>query len=358
MNEIEYEQAVKRSLCSKGNNYRLKKKLEEKKKDLNVAFSGGSISRGSNGKCVLEENYTALVCRALAERFPERNIIYTNLSADSADSFIGLSIADKMISEVRPDIVFVEYAVNNDVDMEHIISFESLVSRYYNSGSKPAVILILLINQSFYTSQGYMKMVGKQYGLPLISVADSLKKLLEDNVIDWQTYSDDTIHPNEWGFKFIADSIMYYFDTVKNDPKDEEIIKVNPVYSLDYENFKAVSADSSEIEHKGYASAKGTDFFEHSLSLKEKNDGSYIKFKSKFRFLFTAYLHDKTDRFSDAEIYIDGEKKCVLQGMSVYGWGNAVLKNVYRSEREKEHEVRIKVKDPSKEFVFLEFGIC
>ena len=358
MNEIEYTEALKRSLCSKGNNYRLKKKLEEKKRDLTVAFSGGSISRGSNGKYAIDENYTVLVCRALAKRFPGRNIVNINLSADSADSFIGLSIADKKIDEVKPDIVFVEYAVNNDVDMEHIISFESLVSRYYNSESKPAVILVLLINQSFYTSQGYMKMVGKQYGLPMISVADSLKRLIEDNVIDWQTYSDDTIHPNEWGFRFIADSIINYFDAVKDDTTDEEILKVNPVYSLDYEKFRTVSADSSEIKHKGYVFSNGTDFFEHSLCLKEKNDNSYIGFSSKFRFLFTAYLHDKTDRFSDAEIYIDGEKKCVLQGMSVYGWGNAVLKNVYRSDREQEHEVKIKVKDPSRDFVFLEFGIC
>lgn len=358
MNEIEYREALKRSLCSKGNNYRLKKVFEEKKKDLTIAFSGGSISRGSNGKCVLEDNYTALVCRALAGRFPERKIVNVNLSADSADSFIGLSIADKKIDEVKPDIVFVEYAVNNDVDMEHIISFESLVSRYYNSGSKPAVILVLLINQAFFTSQGYMKMVGKQYGLPVISVADSLKKLLEDRVIDWQTYSDDNIHPNEWGFRFIADSIMFYFDSMKKDPKDEEIVKISPVYSLDYENFRVVPADSEEIEYKGYAATDGTGFFEHCLTLKEKNDSSYIKFSSKFRFLFTAYIHDKTDRFSDAEIYIDGEKKCVLQGKSVYGWGNAVLKNVYRSDHEREHEVKIKVKDPSKDFVFLEFGIC
>ena len=49
MKETEYLEAVKRALCSKGNNHSLKRIFEDTKKDLTVAFSGGSISRGSDG---------------------------------------------------------------------------------------------------------------------------------------------------------------------------------------------------------------------------------------------------------------------------------------------------------------------
>ena len=60
---------------------------------------------------------------------------------------------------------------------------------------------------------------------------------------------------------------------------------------------------------------------------------------------------------ADADIYIDGEKKAILQGRSIYGWGNVTLKNVISFDTAENHKVELKVRDTKKEFVFIEFGI-
>ena len=91
--------------------------------------------------------------------------------------------------------------------------------------------------------------------------------------------------------------------------------------------------------------------------MKHGEKAASVSFEGKFRTLFTAFVHDKTDRFSDADIYIDGEKKAILQGRSIYGWGNVTLKNVISFDTAENHKVELKVRDTKKEFVFIEFGI-
>ena len=82
-----------------------------------------------------------------------------------------------------------------------------------------------------------------------------------------------------------------------------------------------------------------------------------MQFEGEFKTLFAAYVHDKTDRFSDADVMIDGEKKAVLQGRSIYGWGNVVLKNVFSFETRGRHSVELKVRDKKKDFILIEFGV-
>ena len=56
--------------------------------------------------------------------------------------------------------------------------------------------------------------------------------------------------------------------------------------------------------------------------------------------------------------FIDNEKKAVLQGRSIYGWGNVTLRNIYAFESKGHHKVELKIKDTKKEFILIEFGIA
>lgn len=357
MTSKDYQAALSSALASRGNNHRVIKALN-KKGDINVAFVGGSISKGSDGKTILKDNYTTLLFNELTAAYPHRNFVYNNFSTESANSFLGLSIASKRAEEADLDIVFVEYAVNNECSQEHIISYESLVYRLMSLPSSPAVILVFMINQSMYTSQGYMKKIGEHYGLPMISVADSLKVMLENGKLDWTVYSDDWIHPNGWGHKFIADCIGYYFSTLDLNSQDEPCEVDKPVYSLDFSAYRPVAPDSGNVESEGFEHSTAGEFFTDVLNYTKDVIDPYVKFEADFKNLFISYVHDKTDRFSDADVYVDGRKTAVLQGKSIYGWGNVVLKRVHGFRDSGHHTVELRLKDKKKDFVFVEFGIC
>jgi len=356
MNIPGYKDAVSSSLYNIGNTLRLRRALE--KKNINLAFAGGSVTKGWDGKQYLEKNYTDFVTDFLKDEYPDRNFRVSNLSTESANSFIGLSITDKVIKEADPDIVFIEYAVNNECGHDHIVSYESLVERMLSLPSAPAVVLVFLINKSLYTSQGYMKIIGSHYGLLSVSVADSLKKMLDDG-FDWSVYSDDVIHPNTWGHRFIADCVINALKEAGNKTDDTEYVLPDAIYSLDYADYHTYGTDDSHVKKKGFediSCPEYGEFFNNGVRYTGSNDAS-VRFEGEFRTLFAAYVHDKTDRFSDADIMIDGEKKGVLQGRSIYGWGNVVLKNVFSFETRGRHSVELKVRDKKKDFILIEFGV-
>lgn len=357
MNSKAYNEAVSGSLYNAGNSFRLQKAL--KKDRVSVAFAGGSITKGWDGSKLLDENYTSYVTDYFRERFPEKQFDSANLSTESANSFIGLSITDKVIAETAPDIVFIEYAVNNECGHDHIVSYESLVKRMLSLPSEPAVILIFLINKSLYTSQGYMKRIGTHYDLASVSVADSMKKMLDEG-FDWSVYSDDVIHPNAWGHRFIADCVINALENSLS--KSAESLHEIPgaLFSLDYKDYRSFSSSGNNMQSQGFEEIlcpEYGEYFKSGIRYQSGTGNAAVRFEGEFKTLFAAYVHDKTDRFSDADILIDGEKKAVLQGRSIYGWGNVNLRNVFSFDAKGKHSVELKIRDPKKEFILIEFGV-
>ncbi len=357
MNLEKYSEDILSSLFSIGNNYRFKKSFE--KENIKMAFVGGSITKGWNGTHYVDENFTKIFYKHMCETYKDKNILYSNYSTESANSFIGLSIMSKLMSEAdSPDIIFVEYAVNNECTKEHIISFESLIHMLLNMPSKPAVILLLMINQSMYTSQGYMKKIGEHYGLPMISIADTLKNMMSEKSFEWTHYSDDWVHPNRWGHEFVAECLMMICRKLISGECDDEFIRTAPLYSLEFSGYRAVPVNSDAVKSRGFICKESWEFFDDGLEFQRGTTDSFLGFEADFKNLFITYKHDKTDKFSDADIYIDGSKAAFLQGKSIYGWENITLRHVYGFEEKGHHVVEVRVKDSSKEFFLAEFGIC
>ncbi|MBP1564542.1 MAG: SGNH/GDSL hydrolase family protein [Oscillospiraceae bacterium] len=357
MNPEKYREDISDSLYSCGNNYRLKKAFE--KNNINIAFVGGSITKGWSGCRYIADDYTKIFYDYIRRKYENKEIIYSNYSTESANSFMGLSITSKEINDENyPDIVFIEYAVNNECNKEHMISFESIIYKMLSLPSKPAVILLFMINQSLYSCQGYMKRVGEWYGLPMVSVADSLSCMIQEKSFDWQIYSDDWIHPNEWGHKFIGKCLVNCFETVMSKDTDAELTCEKSLYSTEYSRYCPVDISTEKFFAPDYKNESACEFFTNGLEMKRGLHNSVIKFESDFKHLFITYKHDKTERFSDADIYIDGKKAAFLQGMSIYGWGNIVLKHVYSFDVSGRHNVEIRVKDCKKEFFIAEIGVC
>ncbi|MDD6825113.1 MAG: SGNH/GDSL hydrolase family protein [Oscillospiraceae bacterium] len=346
------------SLYHSGNNFRLKKALE--KEQIKLAFIGGSVTKGWDGKGYISENYTCHIKKYFSDLYPDKRFESYNLSTESANSFIGLSITGKVIDDILPDIVFIEYAVNNECGHDQIVSYESLVKRILALPSSPAVALVLLMNQSLYSSQGYMKRISSHYDITSVSVADSLKKMLDEG-FQWSVYADDTIHPNRWGHRYIADCIINALDNMISSEMADSYCIPGPLYSLDFADYQAVSAVSENVLSEGFEKiecGEYGEYFNTGLKMIPGKKSAKICVEGEFKNLFAAFVHDKTDRFSDAELFIDNEKKAVLQGRSIYGWGNVTLRNIYAFESKGHHKVELKIKDTKKEFILIEFGIA
>lgn len=357
MNQLIYSEAVEKSLCSGLNNYRLKNVLEDdSRNELTIGFLGGSVTEGWSGEYIIEENYSVILFNYLCSKYPDKKFSYVNLSMASENSFLGLSMTEKYLSSENPDIVIVEYAVNNECGKDHIISYESLICRLLKMPSQPAVISVFMLNSSYYTCQAYMKLIGAHYKIPMVSVADALKYLLDTGEIEWNRYAADFAHATEWGHRFIGDCVINLFDRLHKSKKDEKLSLGSPLYSADFAEYKLIDTNQY-TEITDFRPVSDIQYFDRAVGCSGKSDKAVIRFTADFKHLFVVYMHDREPRYADADIIIDSKHIDVLPGTSIYGWNNTVMKNVCNFDECITHHVEIRPRK-GKPFVVAEIGIC
>lgn len=164
------------------------------KPQLHIAVLGGSISYG----------YTLTQA---VQPYPER-IVYPmphtirSFAAAGTDALMGQYLTERYLADNPPDLVFVEYAVNQMPTSSPSIAYESLLRRLLSFPTKPAVIPIMCCMQNGASAAAVLNRICETYGLPLISIADGLR------TIPWDAYSDDTVHPNDSGHAHIAAAVQ------------------------------------------------------------------------------------------------------------------------------------------------------
>jgi hypothetical protein len=143
-----------RSLLDVGNNYRIKQVIEKAKRgeDVTLAFIGGSITEGYNAGTT--ENFAKLTYEYFADTYGSRDTVHlVNAGLSGTPSTLGLILSDHDLFSSKPDIIFIEFAVNDAPTGTDPSAFESLISKALKQDNSPAVVLLFSTVQSGYTCQ-------------------------------------------------------------------------------------------------------------------------------------------------------------------------------------------------------------
>lgn len=209
---IEY----KNSICNKGNLYRLKQvlKMAEANAPITVAFLGGSITQGS--LATTDENcYAHRVFSWWEETFPDGDFTYVNAGIGGTTSHFGAARVDHDVLAYEPDVVFVEFSVNDESNPHFLETYEGLVRHIWNAPSAPAVILI---SNVYYHNGGNAQLiheqVARQYDLPLVSMQSAIYPAVREGHIANRDITPDDLHPNDMGHMLVASVITYFLDHV------------------------------------------------------------------------------------------------------------------------------------------------
>lgn len=359
--KIEASEAVKRSLLNLGNTYRIHQVLDKMKEgsSTKIAFLGGSITEGYlvNGN----QNYVVKTTKWLQEKFQNPNIKSINAGLSGTSSTIGLLRVEQDILGEKPDIIVIEFAVNDAKDTVSSMAFESLVKRCLEQENKPAVILLFTVLKNGYSCEEEMKKVGDVYQLPMISVKQAITKEVEDGNLTWSTYAQDEAHPTKEGHNMIQDYLTYYFECASLSKKDSS--------DMEYETLRAYGSIYSDLKFYNnqnlYPESLGG-FVEGNSNIvhfpngwvwNKEEAGSFV-FTMKGRNLFLLYKEDNSENMGDIEVYIDGKKKETVYGNSPSGWNNPEVALLLNEVEEGEHTVELRVREDSvhKNFHILGFG--
>ena len=363
------EKIIRKAILDTGNTERFRKVFAKAAagEEITVAYIGGSITEGYTIKP--EECWAKLTYDWLCEKYPDTKINYVNAGMSGTPSSLGVVRAERDVLAPYgdPDIIFVEFAVNDGTDKLCKDSYESLVRRFLALDTEPAVALLFMRTDTGYSCQAQQSAVGEHYGLPMISLNDGLTYAIDEGLMSWADYSNDGAHPNPEGAKLVAEMIEYFYECVENGtvfgdgnaPAVTDINAVEPLYAPAYTNMHLLDSKTLTPVSVGEYSEKeilGT--FPNGW-YRKGGDNEGISFEMTFESLFLVFHCNDNKKFGTAEVFVDGELAAEVPSYSNEGWSNPVPKFITRFDTAGTHTVEVKMKEGQEDTYFgiLCFGV-
>lgn len=208
------------------NEYRLRSLLRRaaQGEELTIGFLGGSITQGSLSSTP-QTCYAYRVYQWFVDTYPQATFHYVNGGIGGTDSLYGVSRAVTDVLMYQPDYVMVDFSVNDTGLAFHQESYEGVVRRLLSWPSHPAVVLL---NNIYYdtgeTAEEEHVAVGDHYGVPHVSIRDSIYRDLHAGRYERTELSPDGLHPNDFGHSLVAGEIIRLLEAVdarRDEPASE-----------------------------------------------------------------------------------------------------------------------------------------
>ncbi len=348
------------SLTNTGNNQRMRACLAKmaEGEETTIVYLGGSITEGYlvNSK----QNYPAKVTASLRDMFQNESIKTVNSGLSGTSSTIGMLRFEQDVAAYEPDMVVIEFAVNDAQDSIDKMMYESLVKECLMLDSKPAVVILLTVTKEGYSCEEQMTRIAEDYELPVINVKSALFPQIDAGTLTFADYALDEAHPSGDGHTMISNYFSYYFSTIlaadsTDTAKDYTDAKS---YGAAYMGLTFYNSENLTPEEIGGFVA-GNSNISHFPNgwIWNKTSGS-MKFTMTGRNLFLLYKENNGSNMGTMEVYIDGKLEKTVYANSPDGWDNPEVAVLLNDISEGEHEIELKMTDDSTDKIFhiLGFG--
>ena len=357
------DEMVKRSVLRQGNRARLANVMKKAQKGEPVTFGviGGSITQGT-GASGSEENYAYRTMAWWARSFQDShpNVQFVNAGIGATGSYIGVHRAERDLLSKQPDVVIVEFSVNDTDPSLNLQSYDSLVRRILRQPNNPAVILLFMTQDNGTSLVNTHRKIGDAYDLPMISYKNAVLPEIDAGKFTWKDISPDNIHPNSNGHGIAAELLWNYFNSVLADldhiDTSDLSFSAAAVSEDRYQNAQIL--DSETMTPKactGFAPAEIRKDFAHNWKTETAGEITFEVSAANIGILYQRTIDGKSGQY---DVYVDGEFKKTLNGHFGNGWGNyAEAAEVYTSESGMPHTITIKKSESSTADGFLLLGL-
>ena len=342
-------------------------KRAAKGESLVIGFLGGSITQGSLSSTP-KTCYAYLVYEWWKKSFPNAAFSFVNGGIGGTTSHYGGARAWKDVLCYRPDIVTVDFSVNDDANEFFEETYEGTLRRLLAAPSSPAVVVL---NNVFYdtgkNAQDYHNRIADHYGIPHVSIKDTVYPDVESGKIVRADITPDNLHPNDKGHRLVADEICKLLDSIKAEMEEETIAGENiegkitkteasvllpaPLTENAYEHSRLIQIQDNEAILDGFLvdpiEKKGMlDIFKNGWTAAHTNDK--ISFEIECSCLAVQYRKSVQQPVPKAKAVIDGDEAhaVILDGNFTEDWGDCLyLEPLLHHAEKKVHRIEIIVTD-------------
>lgn len=395
-----YCEMISHSLMNLGNTYRIRKAIEKSRagKEVTIAYIGGSITQGAGATPINTECYAYKSYQLFQKRFAVLdNVKFIKAGVGGTPSELGMIRFDRDVLRKgeKPDIVVIEFAVNDEGDETKGNCYESLVRKVLNLPWKPAVVLLFSVFANDWNLQERLKPVGERYDLPMVSILDAVtpqftKKKEEGKVLSKNQFFYDMFHPDNIGHTIMADCLQYLFerceaaehariDTFAEGMTEEEILEQKlsgkPAIGADFEAVRLL--DKKDMFSKAKITEGGFVWTDTELQSVEmdaeltltpefpynwmydgtKSEENWFEMTIPCKSLLMVFKDSGEVSAGRAKVYVD-DQYCLTADPHINNWLHCNAVVLFQAEETKEHKIRIEIvdEDRTKQFTILGFG--
>ena len=218
LNDIGFLKAGPSGVTPASQNVRLREPLIHSWKAITedkratVAFIGGSITE-MNG-------YRPMVCNWMEQTFPNTNFKFVNAGISSTCSTTGAFRFDRDVLSHSPDLILIEFAVNDDQDAAHtheacVRGMEGIIRHARTTHPQADLVVTYFVNPSMLEtwqkgevplSVAAHETVMKRYGVSSVVLAKEVAERITQKTFTWKEYGGT--HPAPAGNQIAANLVQ------------------------------------------------------------------------------------------------------------------------------------------------------
>ncbi len=378
-----YRRAMQDSVISTGNSLRLKKVIERAQagEQITVATVGGSITEGAAARRY-DECWASRFAALFGEAYGTdggTNVTLVNSGVGGTPSSFGwmrygrdiLERVPEEDGDGLPDLVVIEYAVNDWGEPTHYRCYESMVKEILSQPNSAAVILLFTVRDDGWNMQDDLQKIGERYHLPMISIRDGIYPHIGSDYPKKSFYNDE-YHPKSAGHAMMADALMEGIReaAAAETPAADTDPEAEPVYGTDFTGLKTLyggteTADYTiergsfdQTDRNAYRNTPvgvvcGEQNFCHGFG-SEGNEP--LKVTGVFSKCLVSWLASADATYGAAEVYADGTLQTTLQG-GAGKWGQSEVVLILDDPEAAEHTLEIQVTEKGKKFTITAISL-
>ncbi|MDQ1910523.1 SGNH/GDSL hydrolase family protein [Paenibacillus sp. GD4] len=184
---------------------------------LQVLYLGGSVTVGASSSDHERFSWRALTSARLSTRYPEAECVFTNGGISGTNSTYGVYRLEPLLLPKPPDLVFIEFAVNDAGNRDETVrAVEGMMRKLRLSEPETGIVLVYGATRQGMElyRQGevppnirHMEEVAEHYGLPSVNLCLDIARCIDGGTLAWDDFAGDTVHPYDGGHLIYANRV-------------------------------------------------------------------------------------------------------------------------------------------------------
>jgi lysophospholipase L1-like esterase len=190
-------------------------------KPTTIAYFGGSITAGAGASDSSKTSWRALTTTWFRRQYPQSQITEVDAAIGGTGSDFGAFRLQRDVLDKKPDLVFVEFAVNDTGTPENTVNraMEGIVRHIRTADPTTEICFVYTLAQSMLPDfkQGRLPrtiflhdVIAAHYHISAVNVGAVAAEKINSGALTWAEFSKDVCHPTDAGYALYTDTLTSF----------------------------------------------------------------------------------------------------------------------------------------------------